>query len=89
MDYVIYAFLFGMLWFLFRLFKGRKEQQPPRKNSSVWVKKVNSSTSVVITSSDGKKIQYYYATVNGNPANTGKIYTDTVQKFNSTFTKSK
>lgn len=72
---------------MYRLFKGGKTQSPTRKNSSVWVKKSNPATCVVILENDGKRISYYYTKVNGNHANTGKTYTETVSSFYSKYRK--
>ena len=78
----------GCLYFLTSIMFNKKHKPKPLKgNISLWVKKSSPLTKVIVIYMDNKNVEYYYAYVNGNKANSYKIYKDTLKNFQRIYRK--
>lgn len=79
----------GCLYFILSLAFGKSHHKPKVRYgaASIWVKRSTPTTKVMVISMDSKTVEYYYTHVNGNKADSYKIYKDTLKNFQRIYRK--
>lgn len=89
LNVLLLMFSGGCLYFILSIaFSGSPHKPKARSgNTSIWVKRSTPTTKVIVINMDNKNVEYYYTHVNGNKADSYKIYKDTLKNFQRIYRK--